>query len=280
MIKHEEAFDPRHYWEQRLQAHPDITGVGYLGLSSKFVEQQYHARMRQVELALRHFGLADLEGRSVLDIGSGTGIWLDFWHQHGAARVVGMDFAQPSVDILKTRFPDDLIVHTDVSVAPLPLPNKMHFDVISAFDVFLHIVDPEGFRRTIANLAYHCGLGGWLIISDAIILGQGYVPNRSYTVHRKVRTVTEYREVLAAYGFAIDSIFPTTVLLNNPLEAPNYLTFMALLVWWRATGLWGRYNLFTRLVGPGAFKIDQLACRLCSKGQSPTSKLIFARKLE
>src|SRR6266487_2829871 len=116
MIEHEELFNPRHYWEQRLQAYPDITGVGYAGLSPKFVELQYRSRMRQVELALRHHGLADLSKHSVLDIGSGTGIWLNFWHQHGASQVVGLDFAQPSVDRLKAQFPDDVIAHADVSV--------------------------------------------------------------------------------------------------------------------------------------------------------------------
>src|SRR5205085_288016 len=109
--------------------------------------------------------------------------------------------AQPSVDRLKAQFPDDLIAHADVSVAPLPLPDTMHFDVISVFDVLLHIVNPVGFQSAIANLAYHCVPGGWLIISDAIVQGQGYMPMRPYAVHNKVRSVAEYREVLSTQGF-------------------------------------------------------------------------------
>jgi 2-polyprenyl-3-methyl-5-hydroxy-6-metoxy-1,4-benzoquinol methylase len=279
MEEPEETFNPRRYWEERLKAHPGIAGVGYLGRSPQFVEQQYRSRMRQVELALRHYGLTDMAGRSVLDIGAGTGIWLNFWHRHGAGCVAGLDFAQPSVDRLKEQFPGDLIVHADVSVAPLPLTDSMRFDVISAFDVLLHIVDPDDLRRAVANLAYHCAPGGWLIISDPIVQGRGYVPRRSYAIHNKVRTVAEYREVLAAHGFVIDSLWPTTVLLNNPLEAPNRLVFLALSTWWRATTYWGRSHLFTKLIGPGAIKADQLACRLCTDGRrSPTAKLIFARK--
>lgn len=280
MIEHEELFDPRSYWEQRLKAHPDITGVGYLGLSPKFVEYQYRLRIYQVETILRHYGLTDLAGRSVLDIGSGTGIWLNFWHRHGASRVAGLDFAQPSIDKLKTQFPNDLIVQSDVSVAPLPLPDTMRFDVISAFDVLLHIVDPENFRCAIANMAYHCAPGGWLIISDPILQGLGYIPARAYAVHNKVRSVTEYRDVLELHGFAIDSIRPATVLLNTPLEAPNRLAFTALTVCWKATALWGSSNILARLVGPIASKIDQFICRLCSDGNSPGSKIIVAQKRE
>lgn len=274
-----EAFNPRLYWEERLRAHPDITGVGYLGRSTQFVEQQYRSRMRQVELALRHFELSDMAGRSVLDIGSGTGIWMNFWHQHGAGRVVGLDFTESSVEQLKAQFPDDLIVHADVSVSPLPLIDEVRFDVISAFDVLLHIVDPDCFQRAIANLASHCAPGGRLIISDPIVEGRRYVPARSYAVHNRVRSIDEYQKILSMHGFVIDSIWPTTVLLNNPLEASNRLVFLALSTWWKATKFWGRSRLFTNLIGPLAIKADGLACRFCADGRSPTAKMIVARKL-
>lgn len=280
MEKHVEAFNPRSYWEERLRAHPDITGVGYFGRSPQFVKQQYRSRMHQVELALQRYGLTNLAGRSVLNIGAGTGIWMNFWHQHGAGRVAGLDFTESSVERLKAQFPDDLVVHADVSVSPLPLIDTMRFDVISAFDVLLHIVDPTCFQRAIANLADHCVPGGWLIISDPIVLGLGYVPERSYPVHNTVRSISEYREVLSAHGFVIDSVLPTTVLLSNPLEAPNRLIFQALSIWWRATRYWGHSHLFTNLLGPVAIKADELACRLCSNGRSPTAKMIFARKLD
>src|SRR6266702_7577216 len=280
MQKLEETFNPLHYWEQRLQAHPDITGVGYLGRSPRFVEQQYRSRMYQVELALRHYGLANLTDHSVLDIGAGTGIWLKFWHRHGASFLAGLDFSQPSVDRLKSEFPDDLIVKADVSSVPLPLPDTMRFDVISVFDVLLQIIDVEGLRHAIANFAHHCKPGGWLIISDPIVQGQGYVPKHSYAVHNKVRSVAEYRDLLAANGFTIDSIRSATVLLSNPLEALNHLAFQVLSACWKATGLWGRSNTIASVVGPAVIKADQLACHLCSNGNSPGAKIIFARKLD
>jgi 2-polyprenyl-3-methyl-5-hydroxy-6-metoxy-1,4-benzoquinol methylase len=274
----EERFDPQRYWEQRLLAHPDITGVGYLGRSPKFVEYQYRSRMYQTEMILGHYGLTDLMGRSILDIGSGSGIWLKFWHQHGANCVAGLDFAQPSIDRLKTQFPDDLIVQADVSAASLPLPDDIRFEVISAFDVLLHIVDPNSFQRAIANLAYYCTPGGWLIISDPILRGLRYIPTRTYAVHNKVRSLAQYRDVLAAHGFEIDSIWPATVLLNTPLEAPNRLTFMALAAFWKMTALWGRANKWSQLVGPIVSKVDQFACRHCSDVNAPGSKIIIAQK--
>jgi SAM-dependent methyltransferase len=270
-------FDARHYWEERLRAHPDITGVGYLGLSPRFIEVQYHARREQIEKALRQYHLSNLSGRSVLDVGSGTGIWLDFWRRHGPDRLVGLDFAQPSVDRLRKQFPDLTIVQADLSVIPLPLPEESRFDVISAIDVLLHIVDPEGFQRAIANLAQHCAPGGLFIISDPIVQGKGYVPPRSST-YDKVRTLATYQEVLEANGFTIESVRPSNILVNTPLEASSYRAFRAWKFLWRVTCRWGRSNALSTWLGPG-MRVVERAARIFYPGASgPSAKMIFARK--
>ncbi len=271
------SFDARHYWEERLLKNPGITGVGYLGRAPQFIEVQYRSRKQQLDRALREHQLINLSGRSVLDVGSGTGIWLDYWRQHGADCVAGLDFAQLSVDRLKKQFPDLLIVQADLSVSPLPLPQGSRYDIISAFDVLLHIVDPDGFRHAIANLAEHCAPGGWLIISDAIVQGQHYVPTR-HSTYDKVRSLAYYREVLEANGFTTHAVRPATVLLNNPLEASGRLTFLAFLAFWKASGLWGHSNLLSRLLGPAMISMERLACKLYPDANTPGVKTIFARK--
>lgn len=273
------TFDSQRYWEERLLAHPDITGVCYVGLSPQFVEMQYRSRMKQLKRALRQYHLMNLSGRSVLDVGSGTGFWLDFWRQCGADGLAGLDFAQPSVDLLKKKFPNALIMQADLTVSPLPLPEESRYDIISAFHVLLHIVDPDAFRCAIANLAQHCTPGGWLIISDAIVQGQRYLPTR-HSTYDKVWSITEYAEALEASGFAIQAVRPETVLFDNPLEASSRLTFRAFRVFWRVTRRWGRSHRLSRLLGPAMILVEQFACRFYSGGTTPGSKVIFARKLE
>ncbi|GLV55972.1 hypothetical protein KDH_28160 [Dictyobacter sp. S3.2.2.5] len=278
MVEHQESFNPQTYWEDRLRAYPGITGVGYLGFSPQFVEMQYYVRQLQVERILQQVGLTDLAQASVLDVGSGTGIWLDFWHRHGAKHVTGLDFAQPSIDRLKQQFPDDQVIQADLSVIPLPLAVTAQFDIISAFDVLLHIVDPDRLRCAIANLAAHCAPGGRLLISDPITCGHGYVPKFAYAVHNKVRTLAEYRAILMEYSFEIEVFQPATVFLNNPLEATSYLAFLAYKACWKITRLWGRSRRWSQLIGPHAARWDQIACRLCTGHRAPTAKVLLARK--
>lgn len=272
------TFDPRRYWEDRLQAHPDITGVGYLGRSPAFIEVQYRSRMRRIEKALRRHGLNDLTGRAVLDAGSGIGIWLDFWHRHHASTVAGLDFAEASVNRLRERFPGDVIVQADLTASALPLPPSARYDLISAFDVLLHIVTPEGFRQAIANLAQHCAPGGWLIISDPINSGTGYSPPYPPADYQRVRSLAEYCDALVACGFAIASIDPASVVLSTPTEGPNRFIFETHRLWWRASGLWANTNALSRLAGAPGLMLDQLACNLVAGERAPGAKLIFARK--
>ena len=65
VVEHSDSsFDTRRYWEDRLQTNPGITGVGYLGRASRFIEVQYRSRQQQLERALREHRLINLSGRS------------------------------------------------------------------------------------------------------------------------------------------------------------------------------------------------------------------------
>jgi 2-polyprenyl-3-methyl-5-hydroxy-6-metoxy-1,4-benzoquinol methylase len=272
------TFDAATYWEERLRSHPDITGVGFLGRSKRFLELQYRQRTRQLESGLRSNGIANTSGFSVLDAGAGVGIWLDFWHRHGAGKVAGLYITQTSVDMLKKRFPEDQVLRADLSVSPLPMDDDARFYIISAIDVLHHIVDPTGFNRAIANLAHHCTPGGWLITSETIVEGRGYVRPKLHTEHDTVRTLKEYRDVLEEHGFVINSVSPATVLFNNPIEAPNRLTYRMLSVWWKQSRRLERSDALLRLTAPELLLIDRFLCRISTGHTAPTTKLIFARK--
>jgi SAM-dependent methyltransferase len=279
--KQHQAIDIRRFWEERYTAHPDITGAGAVGNSPRFVEFMYAARMRQVERGLRSLRLSDLSSRRVLDVGSGTGAWLEFWRRHGVTQLAGMDFAAASAGTLRQRFPDCTIAQGDVCEAPFDLPDRA-YDVISSFEVLMHIFEPMRFRRAIVNLASYCVPGGWLVISDPIISGLHYVPTALNSNYVKYRSLGEYRETLDAAGFRVREVRPATVLLNSPLEARSRRAFAAQSRWWRlcrkTQALLDAPWPVGGLVWWSAHQADAVACSLSRGGFSPTSKLLFAQK--
>ena len=74
------AFDARTYWERRLDRHPGREGVGHAGLGEGLNGWMYRVRRR---VFLRELAplMPTLPARSVLDVGSGTGFYLDRWRE-------------------------------------------------------------------------------------------------------------------------------------------------------------------------------------------------------
>jgi SAM-dependent methyltransferase len=276
-----ERFDIRRYWEQRLREHPDVTGVGGAGLPPRFGALMYRARMREMARSLRACGVQHLRGAAVLDVGSGTGIWLNFWRARGA-HLTAIDFAEASVVALRSAFPDAIIVQADISDERPPLPSGSSFDLISACEVFLHVLDAAGLEHALGHLASLCAPDGLLIISDPIVSGTGYTPVRSSARYLTVRSASDYCSALTRHGFTVQAIRPATILLNSPFEAPNEFMYMLLRRWWRlcvrSARWWAQSAILTKLVGGALLRADQLACRIWTHGATPTSKFIIARR--
>ncbi|KKL59685.1 hypothetical protein LCGC14_2212870 [marine sediment metagenome] len=69
------AYTPREYWDARLRAHWDLSGVGRGDYGVAYNRWIYRAQDRAVRRAFHHCSV-DVSGKRVLDVGSGTGYWL------------------------------------------------------------------------------------------------------------------------------------------------------------------------------------------------------------
>src|SRR5688500_18643814 len=79
-------------------------------------------------------------GAEILDVGSGTGFYVDRWLRLGA-RVTGLDLTEVAVRELGRSFPQARFVQGDIGAELEPLTlTPASFDAVSAFDVLFHIV--------------------------------------------------------------------------------------------------------------------------------------------
>ncbi|WP_127112587.1 methyltransferase domain-containing protein [Shimia sediminis] len=121
------------------------------------------------EAALVVEGL-DLSGKTVLDIGCGSGaIAVLLAEKLGAARVVGIDVEEPVCAAARNRAEQkglsDRIEIRLVEPGPLPFDNES-FDVVYSKDSIIHIPDKEA----LCTDAYRVlRPGGWLAASDWLI---------------------------------------------------------------------------------------------------------------
>ena len=146
-------YDPQKYWEDRLKSRYDLTGVGNIVFDKKYNEYLYKLQLSVLKKALKKYKIS-LHGKTVLDIGCGTGFFSAFYHK-SLAQITGIDITTTSIESLRKSFPDGKFITMDIS-AELTA-NKEYFenrfDLVNMLNVIFHIVDDAKFERALENLA-------------------------------------------------------------------------------------------------------------------------------
>jgi 2-polyprenyl-3-methyl-5-hydroxy-6-metoxy-1,4-benzoquinol methylase len=276
-----ETLETRTFWEERLADDWTETGVGYRALGRPFNSWMYRMRrevfgavVARLPTALRH---AD-----VLDVGSGTGFYVQIWRELGARSVTGSDLTQAAVDQLRTRFPATTFHRLDISK---PLPSRTDpgtsgatrdadpglrpagFDVVSCMDVLFHITDDDGHRTAIRNLAALTRPGGWCLFSENFLRRPEQRGPRQ--VNRRFERITA--EVIDA-GFEIVDRVPMFVLMNaqvdaGPVRRRGWAAAMRAATVLPATG-W--------LAGAVLYPLERRLVRRVGKG--PSTELMICRR--
>jgi SAM-dependent methyltransferase len=156
-------YQPKDYWEQRFSQKLDVSVVGHASLGRIYNEWLYRGRFRALRRALRTFKLL-VHGKSLLDVGVGSGAYIPFWQRAGVADLAGLDITAASVNLLSGRFPQCNFRQADICDPELALDRQ--WDIVTAFDVLFHITDDGGFSTAVSNLAKLTRPGGWVILSD------------------------------------------------------------------------------------------------------------------
>jgi SAM-dependent methyltransferase len=150
----------------------------------------------------------DLTGRSVLDIGCGSGgITVELVRRYGALKVVGIDVEQPVCRQASARVTaSGLSERVEIMlVKPGPLPfDHGSFDVVFSKDSIVHIADKESLCSEVFRVLRP---GGWFVASDWLIAHDGE-PSPAMAAYIAAEALDfgmasprRYERALAAAGF-------------------------------------------------------------------------------
>jgi SAM-dependent methyltransferase len=208
----EGEYDPSEYWEKRLDGLFTLRGVGHLGFSEAYNSWYYRSNGRVLAQALKKCSIRT-SGSRLLDIGIGTGYYIDFWKKHGVRELVGLDITEKSVKELRSRYPGFNFYKADIS-EPLEL-DLGKFDVVTVFNVLFHVIGDEAFERAISSIASLLAEGGTLLVIDNFLAGDE--PARGH--HEEHRTLSRYDEALRHVGLEVCDMVPISFLMNTPVNA-------------------------------------------------------------
>ena len=256
-------FDPERYWSDRLEETYSLAGVGWLGMGEEYNRWMYALRRRAFRRALRgRIG----PGARVLDVGSGTGFYIDRWRELGVTDVTGSDLTGFAVERLRERYPEHPIHKIDVtSASPLELGS---FDAVSAMDMLFHIVDEEGYVRAIQNLAGLLAPGGLLVLTE------NFVHRDTRRVRHEVdRSLEEIGSLLEGAGLVIESRRPLFVLMNTPVDSNSRFLEKT----WTGVNLVVRHGpRSANLAGALLFPLDLALTHIMREG--PSTEIMVCRK--
>ena len=261
-------FDNRQYWEERLRRHYSLAGVGYLRLGRRFNEWMYRVRGEVFDRVAGRLPGADWRGAAVLDVGAGTGFYVDRWQRLGAG-VTGLDLTDVAVAELTRCFPASRFVRADIGLPLDPgLLAPACFDAVSAFDVLFHIVDDTQYARAFQNIATLLKPGGWFLWSDNFLRH-----DTERVRHQASRTLAESERLVTTAGFEVVERVPMFVLMNYPADTTSRVLRGAwtILV---APALLGEPVGW--LLGAALYPLERLLVRRLR--ESPSTELMVCRK--
>lgn len=127
-------------------------------------ERTWHLPLGLAEQGTVLAALPDIRGRSVLDVGCGTGRYPRTYRALGAGRVVGVDSSRELVSRAQ-----NIEEHDPEGVSyevhdPISLPVLGKFDIVSAIRVLGTAEDEDGLDRVLGGLTVNLGAGGTLVV--------------------------------------------------------------------------------------------------------------------
>lgn len=253
-------YQPEKYWDSRFSKGFNLEAVGFDSFGKSFNRWQYKMKRKVLGDVIEEYGLYD---KRVLDVGCGTGFYVDIWKQKGIKDLAGIDISSRSVEELSKRYTEYRFYQVDVSAVTLV---GEPFDIITAFDVLFHIVDDSKFGWAIWDIGKLCRRNGLVLITDSFPRFMPYVLN-----HQKSRTLEEYKKVLSDAKLSIEKRIPIHFFLNAPLDIRNRSLAM---FWWKY--IVGGLELSTHLMGALFYYLDSVLMKWFK--ESPSTEMLICRK--
>lgn len=166
------------------------------------------------EQLIRALGL-QVNGGSILDVGCGSGRWVRFFlDRFTPTRIIGVDFASSSIELLREGIDDAADTTIEFHVADIADPEMSlgeQFDVINVANVLYHIPEQDKYRAALSTLARHLKPDGCIVTTE-------YMPRVNMrTEWMLVRSRYEFEALCTEAGLEIVDIRAATFFSAEPV---------------------------------------------------------------
>jgi predicted TPR repeat methyltransferase len=220
--------------------------------------------MRQV----KSLGI-DCSEVSILDVGCGTGFYVDIWKQLGCKKLAGIDITFTAIEKLRMKYPEYRFFRGNIgNLDNSPELSANKYDIISAFDVLFHIVDDEQYKMAFKNIYDLLKEGGTLMFSENFVH-----TNSIRSSFQTSRSSEEIEDIILKTGFKIVKRSPFFILMNTPIDTKNSLLRIN---WKLITKAVKKDEKIGYIVGAFLYPIESILVMLLQQG--PSTELMICIK--
>ena len=271
-------YKPGEYW-RGLHRRTDLSAVGQSGLPGDLNTWIYKSIRRNLRTFARRHKLSPNGPARMLEVGVGSGFWVDFWQRLGW-QVDGCDLVPDAVERLREVHPSARFWVADVSSTDgiLGASDGLAadgYDLVTATSVLLHVTEDAAFEQALVNVAGAVRPGGHLLLVEPALTIKKKQAPFDPAKHSRARVLRSYEEPLQRLGMELVDVAPTTVLAANPLEAGGPRRRRAYRKWWARVSQAKEHPRRVRWLGPTMYALDWVLMRT---GEAPTSKILLFRR--
>jgi SAM-dependent methyltransferase len=213
------AYDARTFFKDWYARAPGGEFSDGITISPRYdpLASRFHYAAVELSILRCFWRRPDFRPRSVLDIGTGAGHWIEFYRSvFRPERVTGIDLTPAVVETLAERYrqtPGVRLEAADIASPDLDLGQR--FDLVNAIGVMFHIVDDASWEIALANIAAHLNPGGVVLIG-----GQFGPTTRNVQFSRaddgrklcnkRIRSRRRWRRAAANAGLRFERVIRTT----------------------------------------------------------------------
>jgi SAM-dependent methyltransferase len=241
------SYDNRSYWTSLHETlKGELRAVGHPFLSESMNRLKYESEAESVLIGLKKISeefrqLKRIE-LSLLDVGAGYGYWTglvcDSLSQNAfRVNASALDLSPEALRVLQARLPHVNTIHADLRTIS-PNRSEQTYDLVSACYCLHHLTRASDFLNALQFVGRSVNQGGFLLMMDPVLTmpfskadtldfesfrGNG-IPRHLYFVD----------DLLAGLGLRRSFILPAvSFILNENIEAPDRLSFYAMMTIWK-----------------------------------------------
>ena len=213
-------------WHRSLPA--EVSDAETISPGSRSLDARFH--YNQVENGIME-GLERLDPEpsgppAVLDVGSGSGHWVDFYLEVvGASSVTAVELSNVAAESLRGKYAGQPVTVVAADIADPDVGLGGPYEIVNAIGVMFHIVEDERWEAALATLARHLRPGGILVVSGQFGLATRDVQfhgtdrferwedrNRgdgAVLVNKRIRSLRRWRAAARRAGLRVERVSRT-----------------------------------------------------------------------